>query len=771
MIGRWSISSGRRPGIGLVLAVLVVLSCLALVAYSAFELSRFERADARRTTSLYAAGQLLAPGVHVGRVGLAATLTRLGYTEIRGAGIVPGQFRPTREAWEIFLRNVNGAGPQRVRLDVEDDRIVRVTQGGEDIGSTELEPEVLTSVLDRSGEHHRAARLAEMPRVLIDAVLAVEDHRFFEHGGFDGHALIRAVWSNLRAGRITQGGSTLTQQLVKIRLLSSERTFIRKLAEVWLAAAIEWRYSKEQILEMYLNEVYLGQRGSTAIRGIGAATQAYLRKDPGQLSVSEAALLAGMVRAPNSYSPVVNPARARERRDVVLRRMRELGKISEADYQKARRDGIGVRARLASLQPAPYFLDHVRQELEQRFGPEVMARRGIRTFTSLDLPLQRFAEAAVIRGLDDLETRVRGLRRRDDGQRLQAALVAIDSQTGHIRALVGGRDYQTSQFNRAAQARRQAGSAFKPLVYLAALRPREGRVAFTAASLVDDTPITLTVDGRPWSPRNYEDRYEGRVRMRRALEQSLNAATVRIAEAAGLPVVIATARALGLRGDLAPVPALALGALELTPLELARAYAPLANGGVRPPGLFGIRGIRDDGADVEPRTQDGATQVLSPAEAYLMTSLLEGVVASGTARAARALGVPGAVAGKTGTTNDGRDAWFIGYAPRLLAVVWVGFDSGEPHRLSGAQAALPIWADFMKQALEAYPQPEFTVPPGIVFADIDATNGKRATPLCPVVVREVFLKGTEPELCDEHRGVIPVLDWWRRLRDWFRRSP
>src|SRR3989442_1607209 len=492
-----------------------------------------------------------------------------------------------------------------------------------------------------------------MPLVLLHAVLGAEDHRFFEHGGVDLRGLLRAVWVNLRAGRVTQGGSTITQQLVKNRLLGSQRTFGRKLREAWLAAVLEWRYTKEQILEAYLNEAYLGQRGSLAIRGVGSAARAYFRKEVHQLTLAEAALLAGMVRAPNSYSPVLNPDRARQRRDVVLARMRSLGRISEVEYQTARQEPIRLQSAPAPGQSAPYFADYVRQEIEHRLGDGIIdARGGARVFTSLDLALQRLAEAAVKRGL----------------------------------------------------------------------------------------------------------------------EHSLNAATGRIAQEIGLGAVIERARALGIASPLSPVPAMALGAFEVTPLELARAYLPFANGGVRAETVTSVRAVwEDDGGAValpEPELQ----QAVPTAEAYLMTSLLQGVIVSGTGASARTLGVAGPVAGKTGTTNDGRDAWFVGYAPNLLALVWVGFDSGEPHGLSGAQAALPIWADFMRQALEAYPAPDFDVPPGVTRVDIDLTNGRTANRFCPVVVRETFLEGTAPPPCQEHGGMgEQIVDWWRKFFHWLRR--
>ncbi len=747
----------------------LTLLLASVIVYSAVELRRFERTEARRGTVAYAAGQPLMPGVHVRLVDLAGTLARLKYTETRTPPSRPGQFYRRADSWEIFLRDGGGAREaQQVRLELMDERIVRVTQDGEEIGSTALEPEVFASLGGRPGEGYRPVRLAEVPPVVVNAILAAEDHRFFEHGGVDVRGLARAAWANLRAGRVLQGGSTITQQLVKNRLLSPARTVLRKLNEAWLAALIEWRYSKRQILEAYLNEIYLGQRGGLAIRGVGAAARAYFGKEVNELRLGEAATLAGMARAPNSYSPALNPDRARDRRNVVLARMRELGMIGDVERDRARREPVRVRPSPANGQFASYFTDYVRQEMEQQFGLEPVS--GAQVFTTLDTTLQRFAETAVARGLDRLETRLPRLRRRDPADRLQVALIALDPGTGEIRALVGGRDYQASQFNRATLARRQPGSAFKPFVYLAALTPRGGRPAVTAASFVDDAPITLLVRGEPWSPQNYEGRYEGRVSVRRALEHSLNAATVRIAETVGLPTVIETARALGLKSNFRPVPSIALGAFEVRPINLARAYLPFANGGSRPEGAAAIRAVHESDGTPVPLADREVRQVITPAEAYLMTSLLQGVIDSGTGAQARALGVRGAVAGKTGTTNEGRDSWFVGYSPTLLALVWVGFDSGEAHGLSGAEAALPIWADFMKQALEAYSSPQFTLPPGIAVADIDTSNGKLATRFCPLVAREAFLEGTEPEVCNEHRGVTDYVGGlWKRFLDWLRR--
>ena len=745
----------------------LVLVAGGLAIYSARALSKFERVEARRSTVLYAAPPVLRPGVSVGALDLAGILGRLGYRETRSAA-GPGQFSRSDGAWDIAVGSGNG-GAGRVSLTVSGGRITRLRQNGADVQSVALPPELLASAGASMGENIRPVRLADVPPVLRTAVLAIEDERFYEHGGLDPRGVLRAVWANVRKGRVVEGGSTITQQLVKSRLLTPERTFSRKLNEAFLSTALEWRYSKDQILEAYLNEIYLGQAGGAAVRGVGAASRAYFGKEVHQLTLPEAALLAGMIRGPNSYSPNTNPDRARDRRDVVLTRLRDLGKISEADYRRARREPVKARTAPGSGLTAPYFLDYVRAELERSTEVDLADQHGVRVYTTLDPVLQKFAEAAVVKGIDRLETARPRLRRQNSEERLQAALIVLDPATGQVRAMVGGRDYRVSQFNRAVLARRQPGSAFKPFVFLAALTPREEGPRFTAASMIEDAPITVMVDGKPWSPKNYDDRYQGPVTVRRALEGSLNTATVRLAQAVGLGTVVQTARSLGVEGDLKPVPALALGVFETTPLDLARAYVPLANGGLAPSG-GAVETVSDDGDRAIWSASRETRPVIGAPEAFLMTSLLEGVVNSGTGASARALGVSGAVAGKTGTTNDGRDAWFVGYSSNVLALVWVGFDDGTPAGLSGAEGALPIWSEFMRQALDVYPASAFPEPPGITYVKIDATNGRKATAYCPVVVTEVFLNGTEPPPCEEHGGVSEQIGrWWDRVWDWFKK--
>ncbi|HEY7868050.1 MAG TPA: transglycosylase domain-containing protein, partial [Methylomirabilota bacterium] len=429
-----------------VLLALLVLAAGGLAIYAAAALSRFERVEARRSTVLYATAPVLRPGVHVGALDLAGILGRVGYREARGAS-GPGQFSRSESAWDIRLP---GPGESRVRLTVSDGRITRLQQDGTEVRSVALPPELLASAGADMGENIRPVHLAELPPSLRDAILATEDVRFYEHGGVDPRGILRALWTNVRKGRVAEGGSTITQQLVKSRLLNPERTLVRKANEALLSTVLEWRYSKDQILEAYVNEIYLGQRGGAAVRGVGAAARVYLGKEVHQLTLAESALIAGMIRAPNSYSPVANPERARERRDVVLTRLRDLGRISEADYRRARKEPVRARATpTANGLVAPYFVDYVRSELERNPDLELGDQYGVRVYTTLDPVLQRLAETAVSRGIDRLETNRPRLRRKGPEERLQVAMVVLDPATGQVRALVGGRDYRSSQFNRA----------------------------------------------------------------------------------------------------------------------------------------------------------------------------------------------------------------------------------------------------------------------------------------------------------------------------------
>lgn len=598
--------------------------------------------------------------------------------------------------------------------------------------------------------------LSAYPSLLIDAVLLMEDRRFYEHHGVDLRAVMRAAWANAQHESIVQGGSTVTQQLARSRYLTRERTFSRKIKEAALALGMEIILSKQEILERYLNDVYLGQRGTYEVRGFTAASRHYLGKEPGALRPDEVALLVGLIRSPNTTSPLVSLRRARQRRDLVLRRMWEERKLSDADYRRALKEPIRV-VRDSTVE-ATHFLDFVRKELEAKFAG-VSNGGTLKVFTTLDMATQQAAHQAVVQGLSKLD----GRRKRTPGTAVEGALVALDVKAGAIKAMVGGRDYHRSQFNRAVQARRQPGSLFKPFIYLTAFEAGhvDGRDALTPATMVEDRPLTTDVGSERWMPRNFNGLYYGKVRLREALERSLNAATITIGEQVGLGRVIEQARSSGIDSPLRPSPATLLGASEVSVLEITAAYGTFARGGewLKP---HAIRKVVDGQGHVLFEAKQEKRRAASPQAAFLVTSLLQGTIERGTAASARALGLTRDAAGKTGTSNDLRDAWFVGYTPDLIAGVWVGVDSGASLQLTGAQAALPIWTRFIEQASIHHPSRSFEPPPGIVTAKIDPSSGLRLSSGCSGGVEEVFIQGTEPRATCSH-GEFALWHWIRHL--------
>ncbi len=586
-------------------------------------------------------------------------------------------------------------------------------------------PVAIGVIDDRLAERRIPVRVEAMPDHLIQAVLAVEDQRFYGHDGLDFRRIGGALLANVRARRITQGGSTLTQQLAKNLFLSADRTPLRKLREAAFASVLEAQYDKATILEAYLNEIYLGQDGSQSIHGVGAAARYYFGKDVRKLGPAESALLAGMISAPNRYSPVRHPWTARRRRNLVLQLMVEQARITRAAAEQASRVRVVSRSNGTPSLDSRHFRD-----LAIASVPGGLPARGGALYTTLDATLQRAAQAAVQEGL---------ARFRAPG--IEAALVALDPRTGDVLAMVGGRDYGASQFNRATEARRQPGSAFKPVVALAGLA-REGDEdpAFTLASVVEDEPLSVKTPAGRWEPSNYDHEFRGQVTVRQALEQSLNVPFVRIGLAVGPKRIIETARRLGIASPLAPVPSLALGSSEVTLLELVRAYGVFATGGDLAESRV-VLGRRTLGGDLAEAPESRVTRVVDPAAAYLVTSALEGVVKRGTGRALGDDGRFGVIAGKTGTSNDWRDAWFLAYSSSLVVGVWVGFDDGRSLKMTGAGAALPIVARFLARATPEASWDPFPVPDGVATARVGRGESDWAS---ECGTEEVFLSGTEP---------------------------
>jgi penicillin-binding protein 1B len=612
-------------------------------------------------------------------------------------------------------------------------------------------------------EQRKLVSIKQIPPFVVHAVLAAEDARFFQHHGLDPKGIFRALYTNLRYGTIRQGGSTITQQLVKNYFLSSERTFSRKIQEIFLAITMEVLYEKKDILEIYLNEIYFGQKDSIAINGIGEAALFYYGKEVHHLTLAEAATIGGLIRAPNLYSPYINPSRAMVRRSAVLQSMLRRGWITSEEFNNAITDPLEPAGYTAYGRKAPYFIDYLTKQLETLYSSETLASLGLSIYTTLNSQVQIAAEQALEKGLSRLETRHP---RADDGvdptQRLQGAILVMQPKTGYILAMVGGRNYNQSQFNRIAQARRQPGSVFKPLVYAAAMK------SFSPASLLSNQPRTYHLDGKTWNPRNAQTDEKEIVTMREALAHSLNVATVDLAMQIGLETVVAKAKTFRLSTPLTPFPSLALGSSEVLPLELARAYCAFAADGLLPYPLS-LHEVLDEEGNILERRHMTIEQVLSPGEAFLISSMLRTAVETGTGRDLKDLGVLFPVAGKTGTTNDFKDAWFVGYTPDILALVWVGYDDGTPINASGASAALPIWADLVKAIPQYHSGQWFRRPPGIITCRICPETGKKALRFgCPNPVDEVFLEEMVPqETCDRHGKFGPFNKFMESIKDLF----
>jgi penicillin-binding protein 1B len=750
----------------LVIAGLLVSALLFLGGFAAsgylWNLSRqFPTAPFAQPSRLYGSATSLAPGTVLSPAEMVAELREAGYREAPAPAdesgpaassppLPRGTFRRAGDRVSVHLRPFatpdGPAGDVPVQAAFRGNRVDRLWVAGRPAESATLEPPLLASFYDEDVEERRPVVLDELPEPVVKAVLAAEDDGFFTHPGVSPTGIVRALWANLRGGELQQGGSTITQQLVKNLYLTSKRTLSRKAKEAVIAVMLEVRHGKRSILEAYLNEIYLGRSGPANLIGLGAAARAYFGKDAAELDLEEAATLAGMIRAPGDYSPVGHPDAALERRNWVLTRMAKLGWITPQRLRRAASQPLRVDPRKVEARSiAPYFAEAARAEAAERFGVDELEEGGYLLFSTLRRRDQRQAEAAVARGLAALEN---GWERgRRTGKPLQAALVSVDPRDGSVLAWVGGRDYARSQFDRVVQARRQAGSAFKPVVYAAAFA--EG--VATPVTLFKDSPITVRFGRASWQPRNYDESFHGWVTARMALEQSLNIPTVRVALQVGLHRLIDLARDLGISGELQARPSLALGAFELSPLEMAQVYSSFATGGIRPP-IHALAAVLDpEGEPVLGDDLPVPRRVLPPHAAYLVTSVLEGVIDHGTGAAARAAGLGSHLAGKTGTTNDRRDSWFAGYSPDRVTVVWVGYDDNSSTRLSGARAALPIWSRFTAAVRPSRGYPAFAVPAGMVTVTVDPLTGQVAGEYCPYRVTEVFPEWQAPmEPCLRH---------------------
>jgi len=750
------------------------LAGLSLFVYLYIHFSRM--IDARlsgdvfnHASLVYAAPTPIRVGERASPEEFAIKLQRAGYTpdnpgsklggyEITGNKLV---IRPGPASF--FHGSVIEEGP--AVLDFRQGHVVSITglAKGTALQDYWLEPEVITTLFGRSRAKRRVVKYNELPKVLDDAVIAAEDHRFFSHHGVNLFRILGAALADLRAQKAVEGGSTLTMQLARNFFLTPRRTIRRKVEEIFIALLLEQRLSKERIFELYANEIYLGQRGSFSIYGFGEAANAYFNKAVSNLTLPEASLLAGMIRGPNFYSPYNHPQRALGRRNHVLREMVETGYVTGDQAAKASAAPLGVTRENVEASQAPYFVDMIQDELLAHFSEQDLLSQSYRIYTTLDLDLQRAASEAVPVGMAEVDKRIAGRHRHKSEpppsgpKEPQVALVVLDPHSGVIRALVGGRNYAESQLNHVL-ARRQPGSSFKPFVYAAALNSAVdgSQPLITPATTLMDEPTTFQFGDQVYEPRNYEDEYRGLVTVRDALAHSLNVATVRLAQMTGYEKIKDLAIAAGINDGLQATPAIALGAYVAMPLEIAGSYTTFSNSGLyeKP---RSIMAVNDDSGQTLYRDPVVSRQVLDPRVSYLMVNLLESVINEGTGAGARSRGFTLPAAGKTGTSHDG---WFAGFTSNLLAVVWVGYDNDRELNLSGASSALPVWTAFMKRATQlpdyddAQPFPE---PSGIVSVPIDA-QGQLVTENSSARVRdEVFIQGTEPHAANPIESIGGIL--------------
>jgi penicillin-binding protein 1B len=709
---------------------------------------------------------VLAPGTVISADELARRLEDSGYSRTTGPPRRPGQFHASGGTVEVDLREFDAprqkADIGRYVVSFRDGRVGAVRDaGGGWVDRLVVEPVPLATLYGARHEERYLLGLEEVPEGFKSAVLSAEDARFYRHHGIDFRGILRAAWANLTHGRIVQGGSTITQQTVKNLYLGQQRTWWRKFREVGMSVILDARYQKDEILEVYLNEVYLGQRGPVAVCGVEAAARFYFGLPLDDLSLGEWALLAGLIRSPGSYNPFVHPDRAVERRGQVLQAMQRLGHIDASAAEAAASEPLRLATGSRARESAPYAVDFVQAHLAERYPPSVLETRGLRIYTTIDPTTQARAAEALKQGLERLERDYPAIRRQLGQRRLQGAVVVTSPGTGAIRALVGGRDHDESQFDRATQARRQPGSCFKPMVFATGFEAavRNQGNGLTPSTLLEDSPIELVSGGKAWSPANYDKTFRGSVTVRQALEQSLNVPTVRAAERVGLEQVVEVAHACGIDSPMKPLPSLALGTFEVSPLELAAAYGTFANGGVRYAPWI-IRSVTDSEGNVLEGQGIRSERALSPQTAFLLTDLMLGVFERGTAKTAAVHGYRGGAAGKTGTTDDTRDSWFVGYSADRLALVWVGYDDNARTGLTGATGALPIWVRIMAREAAAAPL-RVGRTQGLVRRKIDPESGDLATGGCPRVVEEYFVKGTEPTRdCALHQG---------RFKRWLRK--
>jgi len=699
------------------------------------------------TSKLFGAPQVVSLGDETTPEEIAAGLRRAGYGESRSNRM--GWYQIRKGAIEVFPGVESYFQQEAHVVRFQDGEVSQIISLRDNTARTQfwMEPELITNLFDRNREKRRILRFQDIPQLVVNAVLSAEDKRFFLHAGFDPFRILKSAYVDIRTQSHTQGASTLSMQLARSLLLTTERTWRRKAPEILITMHLERKLTKEEIFEHYANQIYLGRVGSFNIHGFGEGAQVFFGKDLRQLTTPEAALLAGVIQSPSRFNPLRYPERARTRRNIILLMMRDNRHITQKEYEDAVNAPLGVSSGSSESEDAPYFVDLVNSQLLAQFRDHDFQANSYRVYTTLDVNLQKAAAEAMRTGLkevDELLTR-RGRTAAKGWPQVQAAMVVLDARTAEVKALIGGRNYGTSQLNRAL-AKRMPGSAFKPFVYAAALNTglEGGPKPITPVTTVMDEPTTFWFDDKPYEPNNFKGEFHGLVTLRQALSKSMNIPTVKFAEQIGYDAVVDLARSAGLNMEILATPAVALGAYEVKPIEIAGAYTIFSNRGefVEP---SWIKLIRDQDGKIIHNHKLEPKQVLDPRVAYMMVNLMEEVLRSGTGAGVRGRGFSLPAAGKTGTSHDG---WFAGFTSELICVVWVGYDDNRELKLEGSKSALPIWVEFMKEAhrLRPYRRAKpFMAPDGIVTADIDPASGRLASAGCGSPPKtEVFLAGTQP---------------------------
>ncbi len=724
--------------LGSVLAMLVMLFCgIEYIRLARIIDQHLATGPFSTSTDILSAPEFIAVGEPMTADDLVRKLQRSGFT--RSHNNPEGWYEPTPAG----VRISNADGASYVQVGFAGGKISQIsssTTGA--LQEYQLEPQLITN-LGAARQKRRLVRFADIPPILVRAVVSVEDKRFFRHSGVDVARAAKAAWVDVRDGRKQEGASTLTMQLSRSLWLDPGKSWRRKFEEILITIHLEQKLSKQQIFEDYANEIYLGRSGTFSINGFGEGAHVFFGKDLSQIDTAEAALLAGLVRRPSYYNPFRYPERAVERRNLVLALMHRNNMLGADEYRRAVAEPLKIAPPLADDSANSYFIAMMNDDLQSTLGDAAKNARTVQT--TLDPDLQAAAEAAVRTGMEEVDRQVRASRVKAPPGEPQVALVAIDPRTGDVKALVGGRNYAANQLNHAL-AMRQPGSVFKPFVYAAAIDTAVdgGPRTFTPASLLsDDQSTSFSFDGNTYQPRDFHGDYEGEVPLRTALARSLNVATVSLAQQVGYKNVVAMAERAGLNRNIKPTPSVALGAYETTPMEIAAAYTMFANYGlyVRPSTIASVKAA--DGSVIYQHEID-SRKVLDPRVAYVMTNMMQEVLNSGTGAGVRSRGFLLPAAGKTGTSRDG---WFAGFTSELLCVVWVGFDDNRDLNLEGARSALPIWAEFMKRAAQFRPYnnaKQFSAPPGVSSVQICTDSGELATPECPNTRWEVFISGTEP---------------------------